>query len=111
MHAVAISKVECREPADRFAATCALPMRRALPVLHMPVVFNFAPSEPRCFADGMMKGAPISHCLLMSGEAARLLARSGADSKVGCCAVAPLRRGLIPPPRPLVQYLISMRCP
>jgi hypothetical protein len=47
MHAVAISEVERSEPANRFAAACTLPMRRALPVLHMPVIFNFAPSEPR----------------------------------------------------------------
>ena len=67
MHAITVSKAECREPADRFAAACALPMRRALPVLHVPATFNFAPNEPGCLSGGM-KGAPVRQRLAISGR-------------------------------------------
>ena len=94
MHAVAISEVERNEPANRFAAARALPIRRALPVLHMPVIFDFAPSEPRCFVGGV-KGAPIRQRLTISG--APFDCRSGVGPircRLGhqvlrCCTVVP----------------------
>ena len=62
MHAVVILEVKRRDPADRFAAAGALPMRHALAILHVPVIFDFAPSEPRCFVGGV-KGSntPAPH--------------------------------------------------
>ena len=66
MHAVAVREFKRREPADRLTAPGALPMRQALAVLHVPVVLDLTPRNPRRLAGGV-KSAPIRQPFAISG--------------------------------------------